>query len=101
MTKTAVTAENRPAWECGQGLHSDRVIEETHENQCVAEVFVVLLRVNIVVLRRLSFVRGVEIMSGVVALDGWEVLPECLLDAGVSDQLVGPHNLFYISGTHQ
>ena len=56
---------------------------------------------NIIVLHRLSFVRGVEIKSRVVVLDGLEVLPERLLDAGVSGQLVGPRNQFYISGTHQ
>ena len=94
ITKAVVTAENRPACKCGQRLHSDRVVEETHEDQRVVEVFIVHLHAIGVVLHRLLFVRSVEIKSGVIVLDGPEVLPEFLSDAGVSGQFVGPRNQF-------
>ena len=43
----------------------------THENQSGIEVFIVLLDVVHVVLRRLFLVYGVEIEAGIVVLD-WE-----------------------------
>ena len=45
----------------------------THENQGGVEVFIVLLHVFGIVLRRLSFVHGVEIKIGIVVLDRLEV----------------------------
>ena len=89
MTKAELTAENRPAYGCGQRYVVVKSGAETHENQGGVEVFVVLLHVLRIVLRRLSFVHGVEIKLGVVVLDWLEKHPECLLNAMWS-QFVDP-----------
>ena len=48
---------------------------ETHENQGGVEVFVVLVYVFRVILRRLSFVHGVEVEVRIFVLDRLEVHP--------------------------
>ena len=53
---------------------------ETHENQGGVEVLIVLLHVFGIVLRRLSFVHGIEIEFGVVVLDRYEEHPQGLLE---------------------
>ena len=65
--------------------YNDQRYPDTHEDQGGIEVLVVFLHVFGIVFHRLSFVHGVEIELGVVALDGLEVHPQGLLDA-VSDE---------------
>jgi len=62
---------------------------ETHENQGGVEIFIVILHVVCVVLRRLSFVHGEKIKLGVIVLDRLEEHPEGILDA-IWGQLAGP-----------
>ena len=70
---------------------------EAHENQGCVEVFVILLHIVGIVLRRLLFVHCVEIDLGIVAFDRLEIHPESRLDA-VWSQLVAPQSQG--SGTH-
>jgi len=50
MTKAELTAENRPACECGSTFYGDRRKAETHEDQGGVEILVVLLHILGVVL---------------------------------------------------
>ena len=50
----------------------DEITTETHENQGIVKIFIVLLHVLNVILHRLSLVHGVEIKLGIVILDGLE-----------------------------
>jgi len=52
--------------------YSDKDGAGTHGNQGGAQTLIVLLRVSGIVLRCLSFVRGVEIKFRVVALIDWK-----------------------------
>jgi len=99
MAKAELTAENRPAWGCGQHCVAVKGNAETHKNQGGVEILVVLLHVFSVVLRRFLFVHGVKINLGVVVLDGLEVHPQSLLDT-VWSQFVGPCNRSRIPKTY-
>ena len=64
----------------GSVLCSDSRDAETHENQGGVDVLIVLLHVFRIVLRRLSFVHGIEIDSGIVVLDRYEEHSQGLLE---------------------
>jgi hypothetical protein len=96
MMKAELTAENRPALECGQRAYHNKGNAETHEYQGSVEILVVLLHVFGVVLHSLSFVHGVEVDLGIVALDWLEEHSEGLLEASWN-QLASPSNRFRIS----
>ena len=60
---------------------------ETYENQGGIEILIVFLHVFGIVVRRLSFVHGVEIEFGIIVLDWLEVHPEGLLYAVTRDRV--------------
>ena len=75
MTKAELTAENRPACECGQHIINRSTQRCTYEYQGGVEILVVFLHVFGIVLHRLSFVHGIEVKLGVVVLDWLQVHP--------------------------